>query len=83
MDRLRDAGVGRLGEIADIDGEQDVGWAVAPLGLDALDQPLLGEDHIDLDAGLRGELLEQRIDQVRLAVGIDIDLARLGGRNDC
>ena len=68
-----------LREIADIDGEQHVGRAVAPLGLDALDQTLLGEDHIDLDAGLVGERLEQRIDQVRLAVGIDIDLASLGG----
>ncbi len=58
MDRLGDPGIGRLREIADIDGEQHVGGAVAPLGRDALDQALLGEDHIDLGAGLLGEGLE-------------------------
>ena len=51
-------------------------------GRDALDEAVLGEDHVGLDAGLVGERLEQRIDQIRLAVGIDVDLARLGGLSD-
>ena len=80
LDRLGDAGIGRLREIADIDREQEVGRAVAALGLNALDQALLGIDHIDLDAGLVGELFQQRVDQIRLPVGVDIDLSRLCGR---
>jgi len=83
MDRLSDTGISGLREIADIDGEQHIGRAVAPFGLDALDQALLGEDHIDLDAGLLGEFLEQGVDQIRLAVRIDIDLARLDGLSGC
>ena len=75
MDRLADAGIDGLREVANIDGEQHVRRAVSSFGGHALDQAFLGEDHIDLDAGLRGEVLEQRIDQIWLAIGIDIDLA--------
>src|SRR5262245_35820094 len=78
MDGLDYAGGGRLGEIANIDGEEDVGRAVASFRLDALDQALFGEDDIDLDAGLLREPIEQGVDQNRLAVGIDIHLG-IGG----
>src|SRR5262249_60310744 len=49
---------------------------------DALDQALLGEHHVDLDPGLVGELLEERIDKVRLAIRIDVHLAKVGGVSD-
>ncbi len=79
MDGLANAGVLGLHQIADIDGEQHVGGAVAAFRGDPLDQAFLGKDHIDLDAGLRGEILEQGIDQIGLAVRIDIHLPGLGG----
>ncbi len=80
MDRLPDAGILGLHQIADIDGEQHVGRAVPSFRGHALDQTLLGEDHVDLDAGLLGEVFEQRVDEIGLAVGIDIHLAGIGGR---
>src|SRR6185369_4289625 len=36
----------------------------------------LGINHIDLDASLGSEFLEQRVDQIRLAIGVDVHLAR-------
>ena len=79
MDHLADACFLRLHQIADIDGEQKIGGAVAPFRRHALDQALLGEDHVDLDAGLLGEFLEQRVDEVRLAVGVDVHFLRIAG----
>jgi hypothetical protein len=70
-----------LREVADVDGEHHIGGTVASFGLDALDQALLGEDHVDLDRGLVvGELLEERIAKVRLAVRIDV--TKVGGVSD-
>src|SRR4249920_3539626 len=77
MDHLAYASLLRLHQIADIDGEQEIGGAVAPFRRHALDQALLGEDHIDLDARLLGEFVEERIDEIGLAVGVDVHLGRL------
>jgi hypothetical protein len=62
-DRLGDAEVDGFLEARDVDGEQDIGGGIVALGLDALLQPVLGEDHVDGDAGLAGELVEQRLDE--------------------
>src|SRR5262249_15983588 len=35
-------------------------------------------DHVDLDAGLFGEGIEHRLNELGLAVGVDVDLSRLG-----
>ena len=81
IDALRLNGLGntrcrRLGEIAHIYGEQEIGRTVLSLGFNTLDQALLGEQDVDLDPCLLSELFEQRLDQGRLTVGINIDLAR-------
>ena len=80
LDRLRDAGLHRVLEPADVDGEQHVGRAVGALGLDALLEAGACRDDVDLDAGVLGEGIEQRLDQLALAIGVDVDLARLGER---
>ena len=87
LDRLGDAGAHRVLQPSDIDGEQDIGRAVGALGLDALLKARACGDDVDLDAGILGEGVEQRLDELALAVGVDIDLARLGergaGSSDC
>ncbi len=50
---------------------------LAPSVLMRCSRPELGRDHIDLDAGVLGEGIEQRLDQLRLAIGVDIDFAGL------
>src|SRR5262249_3187344 len=60
---------------------------VGALGLDALFEARAGRDDVDLDAGVPAEGVEQRLDELALAVSVDIDVARLGERgarsNDC
>ena len=82
---LREARILGLGEAAGIDGEEQVGRAVLSFGGEALVETGGGEHDVGLDAGLLGEGLEQRIDQPRLAIGVDVDLAlrqRGGGGGD-
>ena len=78
LDRLRDAGVDRVLQPRDVDGEQHVGRRVRAFGLDALLEPGACRDHVDLDAGVLGEGFEQRLDQFLLAIRIDVDLALRG-----
>ncbi len=77
IDRLRDVRLHGIVQAADIDGQQHVGRAVGAFGLDALLEAGARRDDIDLDAGVLGESVDQRLDQFRLAIGVDIDLARL------
>ena len=79
LDRLGDTGLHRVLEPADIDREQHVGWTVGALGLDALFKTGGGRHHIHLDAGVLREGIQHRLDQLVLAIGIDIDLALRGG----
>ena len=67
-DRLRDAHVLGGDEVADIDGEDDIDRREFALGRDALEQAIAGVEHVGLDAGLGGELVEQRLDQPGLAI---------------
>ena len=82
LDRLRDAGIDRFLQPRDVDGEQQVGGRVRAFGLDALLQPRACRDHVDLDAGVLGEGLEQRLDQFLLAIRVDVDLVGERGRRD-
>jgi hypothetical protein len=80
---LGQPGILGLRETAGIDGEQHVGRAVATFGGQTLVEAVGGVDHVGLDAGLDRERLEQRVDQLRLAVGVDVDLlGRSCGRPD-
>ena len=79
LDRLRHAGLHRFVHAADIDRQQHVGRAVGALGLHALLEPGTGRNDVDLDAGIGGEGVEQRLDQLGFAVGIDVDLTVVGG----
>ncbi|MCY1303884.1 hypothetical protein D9M70_536120 [compost metagenome] len=73
-DRLGDACVLGFGQAADVDRQDHVGRRVGAFGLDALDEALVEEEHVGGDAGFLGEGVEQRLDQIGLPVGIDIDL---------
>ena len=75
---------------ADVDREQHVGRAVGAFGLDALLEPVGRGHDVDLDAGVLGEGVEQRLDQLGFTVGVDVDLAlrerltcRHARRGDC
>ena len=83
LDRLRDAGLHRVFEAADVDRQQHVGGAVGTFGLDALLEAGACRDDVDLDAGVLGEGFEQRLDQLRFAIGVDVDLALRMGRSIC
>ena len=79
-DRLRQARILGFREAARIDSEQQVGGAVLPFGGQPLVEARRCVDHVGLDARLVRERLEQRIDQLRFAIGIDVDLTlRHGG----
>ena len=52
---------------------------LAPSVLMRCSRPELAEIDVDLDAGVLGEGIEQRLDQLGFAIGVDIDLA-VGGR---
>ncbi|MNL49893.1 hypothetical protein D3C87_1728630 [compost metagenome] len=78
--RLRHACVLGFGEAADVDSQDHVRRRVGAFGLDALDEALVEEEHVRRDAGFLGEGIEQRLDQVGLTIGIDVDLAIGPGR---
>ncbi|MNP30967.1 hypothetical protein D3C76_1240680 [compost metagenome] len=81
FDRLQDAHLLGLPEVTGIDGEQQVGGGVLPLGLDPLHQRcFLVGDELDLHPGLFGVGVEYRFDQLVDARGIHHHLVRrLGG----
>jgi len=87
LDRLGDSRPHRLLEPSDIDGEQDVRGAVRAFGLDALLEAGACRDNVDFDSGILGERLEQRLNELAFAVGVHVDIARLGdggpAGNDC
>ncbi len=81
LDRLQDAHLLGLPQVAGIDGQQQVGHAVFALGLDALHQRgFLVGDELDLDPGLGGIGIEHRLDQLVDARGVHHHFVRcLGG----
>ena len=79
LDRLGDAGLHGLVDAADVDRQQHVGGAVGAFRLHALLEARTRRDDVDLDAGVLGEGVEQRLDQLGFAIGVDVDLA-VGGR---
>ena len=86
VERLGDALFLRRGQPRDVDGEDDVGGRVLALGADALLQALVEEQHLRLDPGLRREGVEHRLDDVGLAIGVDVDGAvgeRRAGHHRC
>ena len=52
---------------------------VRAFGLDALLEAGARRDHVDLDLGVLGEGIEQRLDQLVLARAVDVDLVGLRG----
>ena len=78
LDGLGDAGPHCVLDPPDIDGEQHIRGAVGTLGLDALFEARACRDDIDLDAGVPAKGVEQRLNELALAVSVNIDVARLG-----
>jgi hypothetical protein len=79
--RLQDAGLLRGGQAAGIGGQQQISRGVGAFALQALQQRFLLAGHqIDFDAGLLGEIIQQRLDQVFLARRVDIDFAAASSR---
>ncbi len=75
LDRLGDAGVDQVDEVAEVDGHQHVGGGVVAFGGDPFRQAGIDENGVDFDAALRREGVEEGLDQARLARGVEIDLA--------
>ena len=76
FDRLQEAGLGVVVQVADVRGQDRVRGAVCALGPEPLEHAVLHVSHVDLDARRLGEGLEQRLHEKRLARRVDVDLAR-------
>ncbi len=63
LDRLGDAALHGFFKPPDIDGEQHVRRAVGAFRLDALLEAVARRNDVDLDAGILGEGVKQRLDQ--------------------
>ena len=59
-------------QAADVDGQHRVGGAIVAGGLDLFQHALLGEHDVHLDPRFLGEGVEERLDQERLAIGIEV-----------
>jgi len=76
LDGLGHAGIHHLHQAGDVHGQHQIGGRAVALGHQTLGHALVDEGHVHRDAGLGGEGIDQRLDQFRLAVGIDVDLIR-------
>lgn len=63
-------GVDRLGQACYIDSQQDIGRTTKPFGLQAFSQVLINIDHVDFDSVFIGRAVDNRRDQLGLALGI-------------
>ncbi len=81
LDGLGHARFDRFGEVLHIRGQDHVGRGAPAFREQPLGHPGVEKGDVDLDAGLGGEGVDQRLDQLGLAVGIDVDLGqrRQGG----
>ena len=73
FDRVEEPRIDEPVEPSDVHGEHRVRRVVLARGLDLVDHALLGEDHVDVDPGLLGELRENGLDEEGLAIGIEVD----------
>ena len=78
-DGPRHARLDDLRQPRDIDGQDHVGGAAVALVLKPFDHALVDMGDVDGDPGLRGERIDEGLDQLRLAEGIDVDLIGEGG----
>ncbi|WP_244628583.1 hypothetical protein [Tardiphaga robiniae] len=72
--RLRQIVRGELRGLVETDGHQHVGRGGVALGLHALDEIVLDVSELDRDPGRRREGGDDRLDQLRFARRIEIDL---------
>ena len=77
FDRLGQAPFHQIDEVAGVHRHQHVGGRAFAFRGKALDQAVLQEDRVDLDAGVFGEGLQKRLDQSRFARGVKVQF--LGG----
>ena len=85
LDRLKQPGLLRAPEPSGVHGDQDVGGAVPPFALQALDERIiLALDPIDLDAGGFGEAFVELLVRLVVARAVDVQhlLLRLGGAGE-
>ena len=78
LDGLRDTGIDDLHQAGNVDGENKVRGRAVALGLEPFGHALVDEGHIDLDPGFGSEGIDEGLDQLGLAVGVDVDLLREG-----
>ena len=78
VDRLGHARVHHFGQARNIHGQDQIGGRPVAFRHKALDHALVDKGDVHSDAGLGGEGIDQRLDQFRLAVGIDIHLLGQG-----
>ncbi len=77
--RLRDTALLGLDQTGDIDRQQHIGRRIDAFCLDAFHQSLVEKKNIRLYSRFLGKGVEQRLDQFRLAIGIDINLSLCPG----
>ncbi len=76
FDCLQHADFARGGQAPGVGGQHQIGGGINPLALQPLQQGFLFSGHqIDRDAGLLGKIIQQRLDEIFLAGGVDVDLA--------
>ncbi|MNI27833.1 hypothetical protein D3C73_815890 [compost metagenome] len=73
LDRLRHAAVNQVQQVADVYGHEHVGGRLGAFGLDALQQAVLDEHGVDLDAAFFREGVQQRLDQLGFPSGVQAD----------
>ena len=81
-DRLGHAAFLGFHDAGDVDGKDDVCGRIRTFRLDALDKALVQEEDVGLDTSSLGELVQQRFDQVRLPVGVDVHFTVCQGMVD-
>ncbi len=82
--RLREPAVDEIEQVADVDRHQHVGRRLRAFRLHALEQAVLHEHRVDLDAALLRECVDEWLDQLRFAGGVQAHfLGRVGQRREC
>jgi len=82
--RLREPAVDEVEQVADVDRHQHVGRRLRAFRLHTLEQAVLHEYRVDLDAALLRERVDQRLDQLRFAGGVQAHfLGGVGQRREC
>src|SRR5690606_24316758 len=85
LDRLRDPQLFRIDKAPDVDRQDDVSRRIRAFGRNAVLKALVDEKGLCLDAGFLLESIEERLDEIGLAIGVDVNatIGLSGAGNGC